>query len=154
MQNHKQMHLDHSISLRICDQAREMSGRGAAQLKGLSRMSKCQENSPRAGQHIYIEVPLRKEPLGTLRGLSHHRQTPCPRLSHTIVPYVLKLRILNGRFRSVERVCCFCPRRLSLLRTLSRKDPRPFSSQQTRPVNARQTHPSVCRSRARPSTKP
>jgi hypothetical protein len=37
--------------------------RALAQLKMLTRMSKCQESSPRAGQHIYIDVPLRIEPL-------------------------------------------------------------------------------------------
>jgi hypothetical protein len=39
-----------------------------AQLNVLTRMLKVQESSLRASQHIYIEVPLRKEPLGTLRG--------------------------------------------------------------------------------------
>jgi hypothetical protein len=72
-----------------------MRGDALAQLNVLTRMSKVQESSPRVGQHIYIEVPIRKESLGTLRRrqtrLSHHRQTPCPRLSHMIVPCVLKL---------------------------------------------------------------
>jgi hypothetical protein len=74
-----------------------MRGDALAQLNVLTRMSKVQESSPRASQHIYIEVPLRKEPLGTMRRrqtrLSHHRQTSCPRLLHTITPRVLELRI-------------------------------------------------------------
>jgi hypothetical protein len=40
-----------------------MRGDALAQLNVLTSMSNVQENSPRAGQHIYIDVPLRIEPL-------------------------------------------------------------------------------------------
>jgi hypothetical protein len=57
-----------------------MSVRELAQLKRVTSMSKCQESAPMAGQHIYIEVPLRKEPLanygGTGRSNAHASDTP------------------------------------------------------------------------------
>jgi hypothetical protein len=40
--------------------------RALAQLKMLTRMSKCQEGGPGAGQHIYIDVPLRIEPYASV----------------------------------------------------------------------------------------
>jgi hypothetical protein len=56
---------DHSISLWLGKQAREMSGRGCAQLKGVLEWSTSQAMLQRAGQHVFIDVPLRIEPLGT-----------------------------------------------------------------------------------------
>jgi hypothetical protein len=46
---------DHSISLWISNQVREMSEREYAQLKRIPRCSKIQDSSPRAGQYIFID---------------------------------------------------------------------------------------------------
>jgi hypothetical protein len=54
----------HSISLWLGKQAREMSVRGCAQLKGVLEWSTSQELLQRADQHLFIDVPLRIEPLG------------------------------------------------------------------------------------------
>jgi hypothetical protein len=95
-----------------------MRGDALAQLNVLTSMSNVQEYSPRAGQHIYIDVPLRKEPLSSLRErqtrLSHHRQTQCPRLSHMITPRVHELRnptVMNSSDRRVLRFWPQCPSR-------------------------------------------
>jgi hypothetical protein len=66
---------DHSISLWLGKQAREMSGRGCAQLKGVLEWSTSQEMLQRADQHIFIDVPLRIEPLGTWFCCSHANRT-------------------------------------------------------------------------------
>jgi hypothetical protein len=53
-----QMHLNHSISLRICKEAREMSGRGVAWLKVLTSMSKnAREIALSRPTSIYIRTP-------------------------------------------------------------------------------------------------
>jgi hypothetical protein len=45
-----------------------MRGDALAQLNVLISMSNVQECSPRAGQQVFIDVLLRKEPLGKFRG--------------------------------------------------------------------------------------
>jgi hypothetical protein len=59
------MHLDHSISLWISNQARKMSGREYAQLKRMLGRQNVQARLPLAGQYIFIRVPNEIEPLGT-----------------------------------------------------------------------------------------
>jgi hypothetical protein len=69
-----------------------MRGDALAQLNVLTSMSNIQEYSPRAGQHIYIDVSLRIEPLSKFHGrqtrLSLTRQIPCLRPSPLRVPRV------------------------------------------------------------------
>jgi hypothetical protein len=85
-----------------------MRGDALAQLNVLTSMSNVQARETRASHQVFIDVPLQKESLSSLCGrqtrLSHHRQTMCPRLSHTIAPCVHKLRILNGRVLTDGRV--------------------------------------------------
>jgi hypothetical protein len=57
---------DHSISLWLGKQAREMSGTGCAQLKRMLESQNVQERPPQTGQtHIYKQSQ-RIEPLGTI----------------------------------------------------------------------------------------
>jgi hypothetical protein len=48
---------DHSNSLWFVNQAREMSGRGCAQLKRMLESQIIQERSPKASQQVFISVP-------------------------------------------------------------------------------------------------
>jgi hypothetical protein len=58
------------------------------------------EREPRAGHQVFIDAPLRIEPLGKFRGrqtrLSHHQQTPCPCSSLLRVPHVHTRSNFNG----------------------------------------------------------
>jgi hypothetical protein len=73
--------------------------------------------------HIYRRTPSKRavELRGRQTRLSHHRQTQCPRLLHTIAPRVHELRnptIMNSRYR---RVLWFWPQRWSRRSTHSSK---------------------------------
>jgi hypothetical protein len=59
------MHLDHSISLWISNQEREMNGREYALLKRMLGCQNIQERLSLADQYIFIRVPNEIEPLGT-----------------------------------------------------------------------------------------
>jgi hypothetical protein len=71
-----------------------MSEDALAQLNVLTGTSKVQEWEPRAGHQVFIEVPLRKEPLGSLRD----RRT------------CLSLTRQTRRPASVAPLCAMCPR--------------------------------------------
>jgi hypothetical protein len=70
---------NHSISLWIRNQVREMSGRKCAQLTRMSRISKVQEGYLGAGQTLFIDIPKRIEPLDSALGSLCKDQTRQPR---------------------------------------------------------------------------
>jgi hypothetical protein len=95
--------------------------RALAQLKMLTSMSRYQECSPTAGQHIYIDVPLRIESLYTGRGhqtrLSPLQQTRHPTSvtrMHAMCPAKSIFRRSKSSSTDASVVLCpcvYCPNR-------------------------------------------
>jgi hypothetical protein len=85
-----------------------MRGDALAQLNMLISMTNVQGSEPRAGHQVFIDVPLRKEPLGKFCGrqtcLSLSRQMLCPRPSPLRVPRVHACSNFNGRALTDGRV--------------------------------------------------